>query len=299
MIGELGEHGQVAAGGLGPLVRRDDPLDVAVEVADHGVDLAERHPDAGHRAQGTRLGGFAGRLAGWLCRARYRCCVSWPSARRTRRGCGLRSSAGARRSRGRWIGSGTTRAWPADRWRCSPPAAASACSSPPTPSRSARWPIPPAGPRSRTSQRRSTTSPAGRATSSSASPRWTSPARTGSRRRSLRSRPWPATSWPPRIGASPGRSRRRTPAGSPSSAWASSAASSSTTRATSTCCWWARVTRWRSTGQAASSSSSPVGASGSTSACAPRDATARSCAAWPPTRRTGPGGPTRGSARPC
>ena len=66
---------------------------------------------------------------------------------------------------------------------------------------------------------------------------------------------------------------------SPSSAWASSAGASSTTRATSTCCSSARVTPPRSTAPVGRSSSSPPAASGSTSTCVPRVATARWCAA--------------------
>ncbi len=53
--GELGEGGQVGVGGLGPAERGRDPLDVPIEVADDGVDLAERHPKAGH-AGSPRLG---------------------------------------------------------------------------------------------------------------------------------------------------------------------------------------------------------------------------------------------------
>jgi hypothetical protein len=46
--GELGEDGQVALGGLGIGVRRQDALDVAGEVAHDGVELAQRHPDPEH-----------------------------------------------------------------------------------------------------------------------------------------------------------------------------------------------------------------------------------------------------------
>ena len=46
--GELGEHGDVAAGGLGLVVGREDALDVAVEVADHRVELTQPEPDARH-----------------------------------------------------------------------------------------------------------------------------------------------------------------------------------------------------------------------------------------------------------
>jgi len=45
------------------VVGRKHPLDVAVEVTDHGVELAEPDPDACHGAKGTwgRSGHEAGR----------------------------------------------------------------------------------------------------------------------------------------------------------------------------------------------------------------------------------------------
>ena len=52
--GQLGEHGQVAA--LRPRPRSSaasDPVDVAVEVADGGVDLAQRDTEAGHDVKRT------------------------------------------------------------------------------------------------------------------------------------------------------------------------------------------------------------------------------------------------------
>ena len=48
MIASSGKHDQVGAGVLGRADGGDDPLGVAAEVADHRVDLAERHAKAGH-----------------------------------------------------------------------------------------------------------------------------------------------------------------------------------------------------------------------------------------------------------
>jgi hypothetical protein len=59
--GELREHGQVAAGRLRLLVRGQHPVDVAVEVTDHRVDLAQRQADPGH---GPSVGGGTGDDAG-------------------------------------------------------------------------------------------------------------------------------------------------------------------------------------------------------------------------------------------
>ena len=46
--GQLGEHGDVAAGGVGPLQGGEDAGHVAVEVADDVVDLAGGHPESCH-----------------------------------------------------------------------------------------------------------------------------------------------------------------------------------------------------------------------------------------------------------
>ena len=48
MIGQLGERDDVAAGGLGLVVRGDDLGDVAVEVADGRIQLGEGDAQAGH-----------------------------------------------------------------------------------------------------------------------------------------------------------------------------------------------------------------------------------------------------------